>query len=85
MYTRDLRGEDVEVGCDGFISPKNRPRHLQDVFTFQTLPLEPVRMLMGLRRKGMHFAPTDMGKLLDGWLLSEDDFLVEDKLQVDDD
>jgi hypothetical protein len=29
---------------------------------------------MGLRRKAMRFALTHMGKLLDGRLLSEDDF-----------
>ena len=74
VYARDLEGKDVEVGCDGFITPNNRPRHLWSADTFQTSPLESVRTLIGLRRKGMHFAQTDMGKLLDGRLLSEDDF-----------
>ncbi|KAN0080270.1 hypothetical protein V8E55_009836 [Tylopilus felleus] len=74
VYARDLEGKDVEVGCDGFITPNNRPRHLGSADTFQTSPLESVRTLIGLRRKGMHFAQTDMGKLLDGRLLSEDDF-----------
>ena len=75
VYARDLQDEeDIEVGCDGFISPNNRPRHLQSVYTFQTSPLDSLRKLMGLRRKGMRFAPTHMGQLLDGRLLSEDDF-----------
>ncbi|KAF8551326.1 hypothetical protein OG21DRAFT_1541446 [Imleria badia] len=75
VYARDLKNEEgIEVGCDGFISPNNRPRHLQSAFTFQNSPLESLKKLMGLRRKGMRFAPTHMGKLLDGRLLSQDDF-----------
>ena len=75
VYARDLQDEEgIEVGRDGFISPNNRPRHLQSVDTFQTTPLDLLRNLMGFRRKGMRFAPTHMGKLLDGRLLSEDDF-----------
>jgi hypothetical protein len=77
VYAGDLRDEEgIEVGCDGFISPNNRPSHLQNgnVYTFQTSPLDSLRKLMGLRRNGMRFAPTHMGKLLDGRLLSEDDF-----------
>jgi hypothetical protein len=76
VYAGDLPDEEgIEVGCDGFISPNNRPSDWQNgnVFTFQTSPLGPLRTLMGLRRKGMRFAPTHMGKLLDGRLLSEDD------------
>ena len=75
VYARDLQDEEgIEVGCDGFISPDNRPSHLQNAHTFQTSPLDSLRKLMGMRRKGMRFAPTDIGKLLDGRLLSEDDF-----------
>ena len=84
VYARDLQDEEgIEVGCDGFISPNNRPRHLQSVYTFQTSPLNSLRELMGLRRKGMRFAPTDMGKLLDGRLLSEDDFDGCDDVRFD--
>ena len=79
VYASDLQGEEgIEVGCDGFISPYNRPRHLRNAYTFQTSPLDLLRTLMGFRRKGMRFAPTDMGKLLEGRLLSEDDFRVDD-------
>ena len=75
VYARDLQDEeDIEVGCDGFISPDNRPSHLQSAHAFQTSPLDSLKRLMGIRRKGMRFAPTHMGKLLDGWLLSGDDF-----------
>jgi len=78
VYARDLQGEEgIEVGCDGFIPLSNRPRHLQRVDTFQTTPLTSLRTLVGLRRNGMRFAPTHMGKLLDGRLLFEDDFRVD--------
>ena len=75
VYARDLQCEEgIEVGADGFIAPENRPRHLHAVHTFQNSPLDSLKILMGLRRKGMRFAPTHMGQLLDGRLLSEDDF-----------
>jgi hypothetical protein len=75
VYARDLEGEEgIEVGCDGFISPNTRPRHVRNAYPFQTSPLDSLRTLMGLRRKGMRFALTHMGKFLDGRLLSEDDF-----------
>ncbi|KAF8439864.1 hypothetical protein L210DRAFT_3645838 [Boletus edulis BED1] len=75
VYTRDMQDEEgIEVGCDGFILSNYRPQHLQSVSTFQTTPLDSLRTLISIRRKGMRFAPTHMGKLLDGRLLSEDDF-----------
>ncbi|KAG8217925.1 hypothetical protein J3R82DRAFT_6091 [Butyriboletus roseoflavus] len=78
VYARDLQGkEGITVGPDGFISPRNRPRHLQTTMdTFQRTPMASVRTLMGLRRKGMRFALTHMGKVLDGRVLCEDDFNV---------
>ena len=75
VYARDLAGEEgIEVGRNGFIEPRNRPRYLRNIHTFQSAPLLSLRVLMGLRRKGMSFTLTHMGKLLDGRLLSEDDF-----------
>ena len=76
VYAKDLQCEEgIEVGSDGFIAPRNRPRRLQTaVDTFQNSPLDSLKILISLRRKGTRFAPTHMGKLLDGRLLSEDDF-----------
>ncbi|KAG6369467.1 hypothetical protein JVT61DRAFT_14837 [Boletus reticuloceps] len=75
VYTKDTQDEEgIEVGCDGFILPNYRPQHLHGVSTFQTTPLDSLSTLMGIRRNGMRFAPTHMGKLLDGRLLPEDDF-----------
>ncbi|KAH0834166.1 hypothetical protein J3R83DRAFT_11472 [Lanmaoa asiatica] len=84
VYTRDLQGEEgTKVRCDGFISPRNRPRHSRTVHTFQSTPMNSLRVLMGLRRKGMRFASTHMGKLLEGRLLSEDDFDGSDDVRLD--
>ena len=75
VYARDLESEEgIKVGCDGFIEMRDRPKRLQDIHTFQSSPLLSLRALMALRRKGMSFTQTHMGRLLDGRLLSEDDF-----------
>ena len=76
VYARDLEGDQgIETGSDGFIAPRNRPKRLQaGAHTFQTSPLDSLKVLVGLRRKGLHFAPTHVGKLLDGRVLSENDF-----------
>ena len=77
VYTKDLESEGgIDVESDGFIAPRNRPRQLQlqTMDLFQTTPLESLKVLVGLRRKGLHFGPTHMGQLLDGRPLTGDDF-----------
>ena len=82
VYTRDLEGEGgIEVGYNGFISPGNRPAHLLTAHSFRNSPLLSVKALVGIRRKGMQFSLTHMGKLLDGRLLSEDDFQDDDDVR----
>ncbi|KAG9310892.1 hypothetical protein JVU11DRAFT_8750 [Chiua virens] len=75
LYARDVEsGELGEIRSDGFLSPRSQPRQLQTVLTFQYSPLDALKNLVGLRRKGAHFAPTHMGKLLEGRPLVENDF-----------
>ena len=77
LCSRDLHGEEgIEVEPDGFILPKNRPKHSTTLIahTFASTPIVPLRALMDLRSKGINFASTHMGKLLHGRLLSESDF-----------
>ena len=77
VYARDLQGEEgIEVEPDGFIMPRNRPKHSPTLIahTFASTPIVPLRALMDLRSKGINFASTHMGKLLHGRLLSESDF-----------
>ena len=78
VYTRDLQGERevFEVEPDGFILPKNRPRHsrTQLAHTFSSTPNTAIRVLLALRNKGIDYSLTHMGKILHGRLLSEGDF-----------
>jgi hypothetical protein len=77
VYTQDLQDEEeMVIECDGFITPEHRRGSLarQTQHTFQNTPLPFVKMLLGLRRKGMSFARTHMGKILEGRLLTESDF-----------
>ncbi|KAF8123209.1 hypothetical protein EV363DRAFT_1455686 [Boletus edulis] len=77
VYTPDLQDEEeMVVECDGFITPEHRRGSLsgQVQRTFQHTPLPFVKVLLGLRRKGMSFGETHVGKILDGRLLTERDF-----------
>ncbi|KIJ64302.1 hypothetical protein HYDPIDRAFT_90913 [Hydnomerulius pinastri MD-312] len=75
VYAKDLEGTgDLEIECDGFIAPENRPPAAQSGNSFRRSPLPALKVLIGLRRKGMRYAPTHMGKILDGRLLTEGDF-----------
>ena len=81
VYTRDLQGEEgIIVEPDGFILPRNRPKHSGTVIahTFSNTPIVSLRALMDLRSKGIDFTSTHMGKLLRGHLLSESDFDGQD-------
>ena len=85
VYAQDLQDEDdMIMECDGFITPGQRrgPASEQVQRTFQNTPLPFVKVLLGLRRKGMSFAQTHMGKLLDGRLLTERDFERVENLEV---
>ncbi|KAI6138903.1 hypothetical protein BKA82DRAFT_4459887 [Pisolithus tinctorius] len=82
VYAKDLADEgDLEVECDGFILPAHRPRKAQSIGSFQRSPLPFLLYVTDLRRKGMNFVATHMGKILDGRLLEEKDF--EDERQTE--
>ncbi|EGO28630.1 hypothetical protein SERLADRAFT_459278 [Serpula lacrymans var. lacrymans S7.9] len=59
---------------DGFIKPVDRPIDVRYFSSFHESPVPSLKALIGLRRKGMSFLPTHMGKLLQGRLLDESDF-----------
>ena len=44
--------------------------------TFENSPLPSVMMLLAVRRRGLPFAETDMGRILQGQLLTEEDFKI---------
>ncbi|KAF9235912.1 hypothetical protein BU15DRAFT_77519 [Melanogaster broomeanus] len=77
LYTRDLEADrDVEIqrADDGFIKPENRPPRARYGGSFRQSQIASLKTLFGLRRKGMPYAPTHMGKILDAQQLTEDDF-----------
>ncbi|KDQ56360.1 hypothetical protein JAAARDRAFT_70670 [Jaapia argillacea MUCL 33604] len=76
IYTQEIQqAGGVEWQSDGFIKREHR-RALTDransPFTHSPLPY--LKELIGLRRKGMTYAPTHLGKVLHARFLSEEDF-----------
>ncbi|KAG0693269.1 hypothetical protein DFH29DRAFT_985528 [Suillus ampliporus] len=70
----DLRDEDLVADSDGFIREANRPAARASC-SFKRSQLPPLKELFGLRRKGMGYLPTHLGKMLNGRILAEEDFL----------
>ncbi|OJA09713.1 hypothetical protein AZE42_09443 [Rhizopogon vesiculosus] len=69
----DLGDEDLVVDSDGFIREENRPAARASC-SFNQSQLLPLKKLFGMRRKGMGYLPTHLGKMLNGRILSEEDF-----------
>ncbi|KAH7882696.1 hypothetical protein F5I97DRAFT_1984083 [Phlebopus sp. FC_14] len=75
IYAKDLEDEgDFDIESDGFIRPEHRPRTARADKSFSETPLPAVKALISLRRKGLNFAPSHMGRVLSGRLLTEEDF-----------
>ncbi|KAG1773742.1 hypothetical protein EV702DRAFT_1129048, partial [Suillus placidus] len=74
IYTPDLQDQGAfEIQSDGFIRPEHRPRAADSLDTFQQSPIPMLKALFGIRRKGMGYLPTHIGKLLNSrWLTNED-------------
>ncbi|KAG1750341.1 uncharacterized protein EDB91DRAFT_1303212 [Suillus paluster] len=70
----DLGDEDLIADSDGFIREENRPA-ARSLCSFKRSQLLPLKELFGMRRKGMGYLPTHLGKMLNGRILTEDDFL----------
>ncbi|KAL3419433.1 hypothetical protein PVAG01_09655 [Phlyctema vagabunda] len=72
-----LPTDDMEVKSDGFISPASRARSdsilVQDS-PFQTSPVPFVNALTTIRRKGQSITVSHMGKILNGELITADEF-----------
>ena len=76
VYANDLGDEGYfEVQNDGFIEPAHRPLGVRRECSFQKSPLLFLRQLVERRRMGVRFTLTHMGKILDGHLLREEDFV----------
>ena len=69
--------EQIQVASDGFISPTSRSGFdalMQSACPFTNSPVEFLRILMALRRKGQGFQRSHLGRMLHGELLSREDF-----------
>ncbi|KAG1750373.1 uncharacterized protein EDB91DRAFT_1243950 [Suillus paluster] len=70
----DLWDEDVIADSDGFIRQENRPA-TRARCSFKGSQLLPLKELFGMRRKGMGYLPTHLGKMFNGRILTDEDFL----------
>jgi len=66
--------DDVEKQIDGFIKPGDRGTLPVSQSRFQLSPVPFLKNLIGLRRKGMSFSTTHLGKLLHARSLTREDF-----------
>ena len=64
----------TSVESDRFVPEKGRIGEMVDVCLFDQSPLVLLKSLFELRRKGMSYHLTHMGKILHGHLLSREDF-----------
>ncbi|KAG2137478.1 hypothetical protein DEU56DRAFT_736818 [Suillus clintonianus] len=70
----DLGDEELIANSDGFISEENRPSARASC-SFKQSQLPPLKELFGMRRKGIGYLPTHLGKMLNGRILTEEDFI----------
>jgi hypothetical protein len=73
LYTINSRN-DISIQADGFIPPHHRPSTLVPHSPFTESPLLFLQKLIGLRRKGMGYSLTHLGKMLHAKLLMQEDF-----------
>jgi hypothetical protein len=69
--------DQVDVASDGFVAPKDREKYDKDMFKicrFHKSPVDMLRLLVELRRKGQSFDKSHMGAILGGQLLKERHF-----------
>lgn len=69
--------EQIQVACNGFISPTSKSGFdalMESVCPFTISPVEFLRILMALRRKGQSFQKSHLGRILHWELLARDEF-----------
>jgi hypothetical protein len=72
LYTKV--GEEIPIQNDGFIKPEHRQNASEPPCPFTESPVSFLKDLIALRRKGMGYSGTDLGRILHGKLLTEDHF-----------
>ena len=77
-----LVGEEVKGAetqwweSDGFVKPVNRRGEMQFFCKLTSSPLPFLKEVISLRRKGMGYQLTHIGKILHGGLLTREDFVI---------
>lgn len=66
---------EIFVGSDRFVAKHSRTAEMAAVCLFDESPVPLLKTLFDLRRKGMSYQSTHMGKILQARLLLEDDFI----------
>ncbi|KAG2744148.1 hypothetical protein P692DRAFT_20809618 [Suillus brevipes Sb2] len=75
IHTVDLEDQGhFEIQSDGFIRPEHRPPVAKCSNNFQQSPIPMLKVLFCMRRKGMGYLPTHVGKLLVARRLTVEDF-----------
>jgi hypothetical protein len=75
LYTADLRDKGAfEVQIDVFIRPEDRPPAADYPNSFQESPVPVLKARSSIRRKGLGYLPTHIGKLLSAQRLTNEDF-----------
>ncbi|KAI9803787.1 MAG: hypothetical protein M1825_001667 [Sarcosagium campestre] len=67
----------IHINCDGFVAPHHRPRYdaaMAERCRFTRSPVAFLKQVMALRRKGQEFGLSHIGRILDGGMLTKDDF-----------
>lgn len=75
IYIADVEGQGAfEVQSDGFIRPEDRPPTANQPSLFDQSPIPMLKNLFSIRRKGVGYLPTHIGKLLSAQRLTNEDF-----------
>ena len=63
-----------DITGDGFVLPSHRRGRMKDICPFTNSPIPFIKKIVGLRRKGMNYFPTHLGRILITSPLAQDDF-----------
>lgn len=74
IYTGTGLSGSSEVAYDGFVTPVQRQDSCLAGSQFQQSPIPFLKTLLGFRRKGNEFTVTHMGKIMQGRILTKEDF-----------
>ncbi|EIW76859.1 hypothetical protein CONPUDRAFT_168597 [Coniophora puteana RWD-64-598 SS2] len=74
VVAEDIADQQIRASPDGFVQPSQRPEGVRDETPFAHTPIAALAELMNIRRKGMTFDQTHIGKIVNARPLSRQDF-----------